>query len=57
MNRAKWHFSTRGVTGDRSEINSLIMIIHRNVSLVGNVSILYVSHNKKIHRGATANPG
>ena len=45
-----------GVTGDLSEINSLMMIIHRNISLVGNISTLYVSYNKKIHRRATAKP-
>ena len=36
-----------GVTGDLSEINSLMMIIHRSISFVANISTLYVSYNKK----------
>ena len=32
------------VTGDLSEINSLMMVIHGNISLVVNISTLYVSH-------------
>ena len=41
MNRAKLHFSAMEVTDDLSEINSLMMIIHRTIPLVGNISTLY----------------
>ena len=46
MNRAKLHYSAVGVTDDLSEINLLMMIIHHSISVVGNISILYVSYNK-----------
>ena len=46
MKRAKLHYSA-AITGDLSEINSLVMIIHRSISVAGNISTLYVWHNKK----------
>ena len=37
-------------------VKVLMMIIRSYISLVGNISTLYVSYNKKIHRRATAKP-
>ena len=56
MNRAKLKYGAMGVTGDLGEINSSMMIIYRNIYLIGSISTLYASRNKKFIVTPLLNP-